>query len=139
MALQHNVKTPLTSYFHLNYIASRSSREPSPLNLQSILFEDFPTYFVWNVKDHCWSLRQKGEQVGRMVSIHPLAGNGELFYLQTLLKNVPGDTSFVDLRTVHGVIHPTYRSACVELELLEDDQISCKYLEEDIIRASLPI
>ena len=42
-----------------------------------------------------------------MVSVNPLAGNGELFYLQTLLKNVLGDTSFVDLQTVHGVIQPT--------------------------------
>ena len=65
-----------------------------------------------------------------MVSVNPSAGNGELFYFQTLLKNVPGATSFDDLRTVHGVIHPTYRSSCVELELLEDDQIWCKSLEE---------
>ena len=53
MALQLNVNTPLTSYFHLNYLASRSAQEPSPPNLQSILFKDFHTYFVWNVKDHC--------------------------------------------------------------------------------------
>ena len=56
LALQQNVNTPLTSYFHLNYLASRSAREPSPPNLQSIIFETFPTYFVWNMKDHCWSL-----------------------------------------------------------------------------------
>ena len=71
-----------------------------------------------------------------MVSVHPLAGNGELFYLQTLLKNVPGATSFEDLMTVHAVIQPTYRAACVELELLEDDQIWCKSLEEAILWAS---
>ena len=71
-----------------------------------------------------------------MVSIHSLEGNGELFYLQTMLKNVPGAKSFVDLWTVHGVIHPTYRAACVELEFLEDDQICCKSLEEAIIWAS---
>ena len=58
-----------------------------------------------------------------MVSVHPSTGNGELFYLQTLLKNVPGATSFEDLQTVHGVIHPTYQAACVESELLEYDQI----------------
>ena len=78
VALQCNVNTPLTSYFHLNYLASKSAREPSQPNLRSILFEDFPTYFVWSAKDHCWSLRKRGEQVGRMVSVHPLAGNGEI-------------------------------------------------------------
>ena len=56
MELQRNVNTPLTSYFHLNYLASKSAREPSPPNLGSILFKDFPTYFVWSAKDHCWSL-----------------------------------------------------------------------------------
>ena len=56
MALQRNVNTPLKSYFHLNYLESRSAREPSPPNLRSIIFEDFPTYFVWSAKDHCWSL-----------------------------------------------------------------------------------
>ena len=50
-----------------------------------------------------------------MVSVHLSAGNGEMFYLQTLLKNVPGATSFEDLWTVHGVIQPTNRAACVEL------------------------
>ena len=64
-----------------------------------------------------------------MVSVHPLAGNGELFYLQTLLKNVPGAISFEDLQTVHGVIHPTYQVACVELGFFEDDQIWIKSLE----------
>ena len=129
-ALQRNVNTPLTSYFHLNYLASTSAREPSPPNLRSILYEDFPTYFVWSAKDRCWSLRQRGEQVGRMISVHPSTGNGELFYLQTLLKNVLGATSFDNLKTDHGIIQPTYRAACVELELLEDDQIWCKSLEE---------
>ena len=134
--MQRNVTTPLTSYFNLNYLASKSAREPSPPNLRSILYEDFPTYFVWSAKDHCWSLRQRGEQVGRMISVHPSAGNGELFYLQTLLKNVPGATSFDDLKTVHGVIQPTYRAACVELEFLEDDQLWCKSLEEATLWAS---
>ena len=55
--LQRNVNTPLTSYFHLNYLASRSAQELSTPNLRSILFEEFPTYFVCNVNDYCWSLR----------------------------------------------------------------------------------
>ena len=73
--------------------------------------------------------------MGRMVSVHPSAGNGELFYLQTLLKHVPGATSFEDIRNAHGVIRPTYSASCVELELLEDDQIWSKSLEEAILWA----
>ena len=33
VALQLNVNTPLTSYFHLNYLESKSAREPSPPSL----------------------------------------------------------------------------------------------------------
>ena len=49
------------------------------------------------------------------------------------MKNVPGATSFEDFWTVHVVMYPTYRAACVELELLEDDQTWCKSLEEAIL------
>ena len=33
MALQCNVNTPLKSYYHLNYLSSKSARETSPPNL----------------------------------------------------------------------------------------------------------
>ncbi|CAB3249919.1 unnamed protein product [Arctia plantaginis] len=57
--------------------------------------------------------------VRRMYTVHPK--NDECFYLRLLLVNVRGPTSFETLRTVNGVIFPTYRAACEELNLLEND------------------
>lgn len=50
--------------------------------------------------------------------VHPSAG--ERYYLRMLLNVVKGATSFEDIRTVNGVLHPTFRSACTALGLLGD-------------------
>ena len=54
------------------------------------------------------------------MAVHPSTDNGELFCLCSLLKHIPGATSFKNLHTVNGILHPTYQDACVALELLED-------------------
>ena len=41
---------------------------------------------------------------------HP--ASGEKYYLRMLLKTVKGCTSFENIRTVDGVNHPIYKSAC---------------------------
>lgn len=51
--------------------------------------------------------------------MHP--SHDECFYLRLLLINVRGPTSFLDLKTVNGQLYPTYRRACQELNLLEND------------------
>ncbi|CAK1589438.1 unnamed protein product [Parnassius mnemosyne] len=38
-----------------------------------------------------------------------------------LLHEVRGPTSFEDLKTVNGILHPTFQSTCETLRLLEDD------------------
>ena len=38
-----------------------------------------------------------------------------------LLTKICGATSFEDIRTIHGVLHPTFKSACMTLGLLDDD------------------
>ncbi|GFX52334.1 ATP-dependent DNA helicase [Trichonephila clavipes] len=43
------------------------------------------------------------------------------FYLRLLLINIHGPISFQDLRTVNGQLCTTYRQACQELNLLEND------------------
>ncbi|GFU28201.1 ATP-dependent DNA helicase [Trichonephila clavipes] len=47
--------------------------------------------------------------------------NRECFYLRLLLINIHGPISFQDLRTVNGQLCATYRQACQELNLLEND------------------
>ena len=46
---------------------------------------------------------------------------GERFYLRSLLIAVCGPTSFENLSTVNGVMHPTFKDACHALGLLEND------------------
>ena len=41
--------------------------------------------------------------------------------MRLLLTKVSGATSFEDIRTIHGVVHPTFKSACMALMLLHDD------------------
>ena len=55
---------------------------------------------------------------------------GERFYLRLLLLHVPGATSFQDLRTVDDVIFDTFRGAALARELLEDDTVWVKCMEE---------
>ena len=54
-----------------------------------------------------------------MIHIHP--NQGEKFYLCLLLKNRSGSRSFEDLQTIDGELHPTYKAACIAMELLEND------------------
>ena len=54
-----------------------------------------------------------------MIHIHP--NQGEKFYLRLLLKNRSGSRSFEDLRTIDGELYPTYKAACIAMELLEND------------------
>jgi len=46
---------------------------------------------------------------------------GARYYLHLLLTVVRGATSFEHLRTVDGVVHDSFKAACITLRLLEDD------------------
>ncbi|GFV65927.1 ATP-dependent DNA helicase [Trichonephila clavipes] len=59
------------------------------------------------------------DALGRLYTVHP--NNTECFYLRLLLINIRGPISFQDLRTVNGQLCATYRQACQELNLLEND------------------
>ena len=63
-----------------------------------------------------------------MYFVHPSAG--ECFYLRLLLITVKGPESWEDLRRFQGVLHPTFKAACVAPGLLEDDGKWKKCLEE---------
>ena len=99
----------LLEWFNLN------NRDPKARNL---LYKDVPEHYVW--ANGTWAPRQsKAISVGRVygVSMH----NFELFALRTLLHCVRGATSFTDLLTVDGFIHPTFRAACSAFGFVHDD------------------
>ena len=54
-----------------------------------------------------WQKRKNSAfQVGRVISAHP--AEGEHYFLHVLLTNVAGATSYKHLRTVDGVLLPSF-------------------------------
>jgi len=108
---------------------------------RTLLYSEVPAYFIW--KNNKFSRRKQGKGVsghpgdkqdhviGRVYTVHP--NNAECYYLRLLLHEVRGPTWFNDLKTVSGVVHPSYQSACQALGLLEDDTHWDRTLEEATI------
>ncbi|KAK9050845.1 hypothetical protein SSX86_030188 [Deinandra increscens subsp. villosa] len=86
---------------------------------RALTYADFPTRFTWHEKEKAWKPRQRGFSIGRIYYASP--SMGERYYLRMLLNVVKGPLSFKDIRTVDGVEHETYMSACRALHLLGDD------------------
>lgn len=107
-------RTTLTEFFKVN-----ADRSAIGALARQVTYQDFPQHFVWNRARKKWTVRREGWALGRMYWVSPLAG--ERFYLRTLLTMVKGATSFEDLRTVNGILYPTFRDACMMRGLLEDD------------------
>ncbi|KAF7831919.1 ATP-dependent DNA helicase PIF1-like [Senna tora] len=87
---------------------------------RDLTYGQFPTKFVFKLDSREWYIRKAGYAIGRLYYV-PL-GLGELHYLCLLLTFVKGATSFEDIRTVNGVLHPTFKDACYAMGLLDDDE-----------------
>jgi hypothetical protein len=59
---------------------------------------------------------------------HP--GSGETYYLRILLNSVKGCMSFEDIRTINGIVYPTFKDACQILGYLDDDNESIQCINE---------
>ncbi|XP_031112149.1 uncharacterized protein LOC116016128 [Ipomoea triloba] len=87
---------------------------------RSLTYAEFPSKFVWKQDLREWQPRKRGYSIGRLFYVPP--GCGELYYLRCLLNLVRGPSSHEDIRTVAGVIHNSFRDACYEYGLLDDDK-----------------
>ncbi|KAK9665592.1 hypothetical protein RND81_14G122000 [Saponaria officinalis] len=87
---------------------------------RELTYNEFPTKFTWKQELRRWSPRQNGFSIGRIYHISP--GCGERYYLRTLLNFVKGPKSFEDIRTINGVLYPSFKEACYTLGLLGDDK-----------------
>lgn len=115
-------KTTLTEFFSLCRSDSFA---------KTLLYSEVAKYYTWNKTAKKFERRKQGIRVeghtnlfasdalGRLYTVHP--NNFECYYLRMLLINVRGPTSFQYLRTVDGQICATYRQACENLNLLEND------------------
>ncbi|XP_031278554.1 uncharacterized protein LOC116137013 [Pistacia vera] len=84
-------------------------KEENP-QARSLTYYDFPTKLVWNDTERKWMKRKNEKCIGRIYFAFP--DTGEKYYLLMLLNLVKGATSFADIRTVNGEIHPTFKDAC---------------------------
>ena len=124
-------RTTLTEYFTANrHAAERVARgEILEFDCRELLYQDFPTRMTYDKRTRQWKVRKsRFSTIGRMVYVSP--SGGERFFLRMLLTAVRGAISFDDLRTVNGVLHPDFKSACVALGLLESDEEWHRTLEE---------
>ncbi|XP_071688293.1 uncharacterized protein [Rutidosis leptorrhynchoides] len=88
---------------------------------RQLTYVEFPTMFVWNKQTRKWTNRKRFTgSIGRIHHVPPITG--ELFYLGILLNKVKGPTSYEDIRTVDGKVCSTFKNACFEMGLLDDDQ-----------------
>jgi hypothetical protein len=124
--------TKLQAYFQTN--ADEESA-------RTILYIDFPRYFTWNQGLKKWQRRKRGQavgdtvnmitqKIGRVPTVSLSAHQSELFYLRLILFNRAGAKSFEDLRTIDGVLFPTFQAACCKLGLLDNDTEIDSVMEE---------
>lgn len=103
-------RSQLEAFFQLN-IDDRNARKYT--------YDEIPCYYVWNALDCVWTVRKKGNQIGRLLHCHHTSG--EIWYLRLLLTKVRGPTSFDNLKTVGGWICKTFKEACQKYGFLDDD------------------
>ena len=80
-----------------------------------------------------WQRRQRTQKplVPRIYSA--TISEGERYHLRQLLNKVKGPTSYEDLRTLDGVVHPTFKAAAIAHGLLQDDDEWDRCLQNSIL------
>jgi hypothetical protein len=86
---------------------------------RELTYLEFPTKWTWYEKQKKWNRRRGGKKIGRIYNAHP--ASGERYYLRVLLNTARGCMTFEDIRTVNGIVHSSYKSACHALGFLKDD------------------
>lgn len=84
------------------------------------LYKDFPTYYTYNKPLRKWVPRKSGISIGRIYHCNPIIGGKD--NLQLLLTVVRGAQSYESLLIFQGVIHFSFKAACIAYGLLEDDE-----------------
>uniref|UniRef100_A0A0D3BDU2 ATP-dependent DNA helicase n=2 Tax=Brassica oleracea var. oleracea TaxID=109376 RepID=A0A0D3BDU2_BRAOL len=61
----------------------------------------------------------KGKTIGRIVAVHPSAG--DQYYLRILINKIKGPRSYDELKTFNDVRYPDFKSVCHARGYLDDD------------------
>ena len=89
------------------------------LEARSFTYANFPSSWVYDNRIKKWKLRQRGNTIGRIYFVHLAAG--KRYYLRILLNIIRGAISFENLRTVEGILYPSFKEVCDALGLLQND------------------
>nr|XP_047141267.1 uncharacterized protein LOC101235929 [Hydra vulgaris] len=111
----------------INRTAQRDTHLTAWFKLNSENFEarrysyiEIPYHFVFDGKNCKWKVRQRGSDIV-IVRMYKVNLSSEVFFLRLLLLHVKGALSYENLRTVNGTVFNTFRKACYQLDLLQDD------------------
>jgi len=86
-----------------------------------MLYQEIPKTFSWNATEKIWIRRTRSQAaVGRL--IHVSFRDKERYFLRVLLCHRKGPTSFADLRTVDGVVLPSFEEAAKQLGFTDNDR-----------------
>ncbi|XP_013657903.1 ATP-dependent DNA helicase pif1-like [Brassica napus] len=86
---------------------------------RTLTYVQIPEYFVWNNTTKVWSERKKGKTIGRIVAIHPSAG--DRYYLRILINKIKGPRSYDELKTFNDVKYLDFKSVCHARGYLDND------------------
>ncbi|XP_022868278.1 uncharacterized protein LOC111387902 [Olea europaea var. sylvestris] len=114
-------RTMLKEFFRMNISNEKA---------KTLLYKDFPTYFVWDTSMRIWTPRKSKNVIGRIVSANPC--EGERYFLRVLLNHIKGSKSFEYLKTVNGIVLSTYFEAALSHGLLSGNNYSEMCLSEAV-------
>ena len=116
-------ETTLTAWFNLN---------KHDVNARNYLYTEIPFHYVFHKDSKQWCVRKKLKKsvIPRMYFVNPK--DIERYYLRMLLLHVKGATSFVDLRTVNGIIYDSYLETARVLNIISPDDEWDKCLAEAV-------
>ncbi|XP_021737552.1 uncharacterized protein LOC110704077 [Chenopodium quinoa] len=117
-------KTQLTEFFKANAASVEGT---------GYLYSQFIEHNRWDSSAKAWFRRRnKNKVIGRLATVTP--AEGERFFLRLLLINVLNPKSFIDLRTVNGMVCATFQEACIQRGLFEEDNgvFSCLFEAAEI-------
>ena len=106
--------TKLTQFFKI----CRENQDNS--SVAKLKYINVVDHFVWNKQKRDWAPRKNLTKIsGRIHTVSPR--DFERHALRILLHHKECPKSFEDLRTVDGVVLPTFKEACIALGLLASD------------------
>lgn len=117
------LRSPLEGYFILN-------NHPTDINgTWHLTYVHLPKTYRWDAKLRRWVLRYQSKVI--IARMYPISAyQVELFAIRTLLLNVPGIKGWEHMRTVNGILYPTFKEACQKLNLMRDDQVYIAVFDE---------